>query len=105
MFAPEFIQGAGAAHAPFPRSETFEHELADLLAAKAAESFFKNILHRHKTRCASEFIQNDRDAALLALQTAEELQQVHGLRNERRKFNHFLKFSIWIEEERARVQH
>src|SRR5690606_18161207 len=73
-------------------------------AGETAEGFLEDILHGDEAGGAAEFIEHNGDAALLALEAAEELKEIHRLRDEGRKLDDLFEIGIWIEEEGAGVK-
>ena len=58
-----------------------------VLAVNLPQHLRQNVLDGDDAGGAAEFVQHDGQAALLALQAFEQLQQVHALRHEGRKLD------------------
>ena len=81
-YALKVILPQRAADTPASGTQLLHDECVRLdLVPDAANHFLKNIFHRHNAGRAAEFIEHDGQAPLLALQTFQQLQQVHALRH------------------------
>src|SRR5438094_1040768 len=79
----KILQPHRGVDAPPALAELLHHEpLCFAFAANLADRLLQDVLDRHQPGRAAEFIEYDRQAALLPLQALQQLQQVHAYRNE-----------------------
>ena len=69
-----------------------------------ADDFLQNVLQPHHAGRAAEFVEHNRQSALLFLQTFQQLQQVHARRHEGRKLDHLHQVHLRIEQQRLGVE-
>ena len=83
ILAPEIVQPHRTARPPAARPQILQHRLLRLvLVVDFAHHLRQDVLDGDDARRAAEFIPHDGQSAALALQTFQQLQQIHAFGHE-----------------------
>lgn len=105
VFAAEVVDAHGAADAPATGAGFLHDEaLGFAFAANFTDDFLKDVLERDEAGGAAEFIEDDGESTLLALEALEELKEVHARGDEGGKFNGLGEIDGGVVEESPGVE-
>ncbi len=105
IFAAEIVQAQTAADAPAVWGQLFQDgALGGVLAVNFPQHLAQDVLDGHDAGRAAKFVQDNGQAALLALEAFQQLQQVHALRDEGGKLDGQGKVRRRVQQQGAGVE-